>query len=115
MGVLAIVDDLLFRSKIETAASQHGVALTIASDPEAIAPLLRTASWSRVIIDLHFSAADPLRVIAMLRAVAPRVPILGYGSHVEVALQRQALDAGCTQVLPRSVFVRRLPELLAGK
>ncbi|MBI3321064.1 MAG: response regulator, partial [Candidatus Omnitrophica bacterium] len=40
------------------------------------------------------------------------VPIIGYGSHVQTELLVQARAAGCTTVLPRSVFVQQLPRLL---
>jgi len=40
------------------------------------------------------------------------VPLLGFFSHVEVELQRNALSAGFDQVIPRSVFARDLGEIL---
>jgi hypothetical protein len=41
--------------------------------------------------------------------------IVGYAPHVDDAAQGAALAAGCTEVLPRSVFFRRLPHLVAGR
>lgn len=108
--LLAIVDDLLFREKIETAAAQLEVPLTIAAD--ASSALGTQPSWSRVLIDLNLSRGDSLAMIRDLRRVHPEVPIIGYCSHVQQELQQQALEAGCTQVLPRSAFVQQLPELL---
>ncbi|PIQ83403.1 MAG: hypothetical protein COV75_07690 [Candidatus Omnitrophica bacterium CG11_big_fil_rev_8_21_14_0_20_63_9] len=108
--ILAIVDDLIFRGKLEAAATQLGAPLTLATD--AGAALDNGQSWSRVLIDLNLSRADALAVIRALRAVHPGVPIVGYCSHVQQDLQQQALAAGCTAVLPRSAFVQQLPALL---
>lgn len=109
--ILAIVDDLLFRSKFEAIAAQLGTPLTIAAD---VGPALRPGSgWSRVLIDLNLSRGDALAMIRTLRAAYPDMPVVGYASHSQHELQQQALEAGCTKVLPRSAFVQRLPELLS--
>jgi len=109
--ILAIVDDLLFRSKLEAVAAQLGTPLTIAADA---GPALRPGSqWSRVLIDLNLSRGDALAMIRDLRAAHPGIPVIGYCSHVQHDLQQHALEAGCTRVLPRSAFVQQLPELLS--
>src|SRR3989338_2429409 len=55
--ILAIVDDMLFRSKLEAVAAQLGTPLTLAEDAS---PALRSGSgWSRAIIDLNLSHGDP--------------------------------------------------------
>ena len=109
--ILAIVDDLIFRGKLETAAAQLGTPLTVARNAE---PALRPGQeWSRVLIDLNLSGGDPLAIIRSFRKTHPDVPIVGYCSHVQQDLQRQALEAGCTTVLSRSAFVQQLPELLS--
>ena len=108
--ILAIVDDALFRSKLEAAAAQLGTPLTIAADP---GPVLRAgAGWSRALIDLNLSRGDSLAMVRTLRTANPEMPVIGYCSHVQHDLRQQALEAGCTQVLPRSAFVQQLPELL---
>ena len=110
--ILAIVDDLLFRSKLEAAATQLGTALTLATDADPSPG--NGQAWNRALIDLNLSAGDPLAIIRALRQTHPSMPIIGYCSHVQTDLQRQALEAGCTAVLPRSAFVQQLPQLLTG-
>ena len=108
--ILVIVDDLLFRSKLETMAAQIGTPLTVTTD---ISPASRPGSEpDRVLIDLNLSRGDALAMVRDLRAAHPGVPVIGYCSHVQQDLQQQALAAGCTQVLPRSAFIQQLPELL---
>jgi DNA-binding NarL/FixJ family response regulator len=110
--MLALLDDLLFRSKLEAAAAHLGTPLTLAVDAGTVQ---RPASgWSRVLIDLNLSRGDALAMIRAVRAADPALPIIGYCSHVQRELQEHALAAGCTQVLPRSAFVQRLPELLSA-
>lgn len=111
--ILAIVDDLLFRGKVETAAARLGAPLTIAAD--AGLALRNGEAWTRVLIDLNLSRGDVLAMIRDLREAHPGIPVIGYCSHVQQDLQQRALDAGCTSVLSRSAFVQQLPKLLSGK
>ncbi len=110
--ILAIVDDLLFREKLELAATQLQVPLMIAA--EVSSALCHAQPWSRVLIDLNLSHGDPLAMIRELRVAHPGIPVVGYCSHVQRDLQQHALEAGCTTVLARSAFVQQLPELLSG-
>ena len=110
--ILAIVEDLMFRGKLETTAAHLGVPLTIAAET---GPALGGGPWSRVLIDLNLSRGDALAMIRELRAAHPDLPVIGYCSHVQQDLQQQSLEAGCTRVLPRSAFVQQLPELLRDK
>lgn len=109
--ILAIVDDLMFRAKLEAAAAHLGTPLTIAGDAE---PALRPGQgWSRVLIDLNLSGGDALAMIRSLRHAHPDIPVIGYCAHVQHDLQQQALEAGCATVLPRSAFVQQLRKLLS--
>ncbi len=109
--ILAIVDDLFFRGKLEAAAAQLRVPLTIAADASSVPR--DGQSLSRVLIDLNLSRGDALAMVRDLRAAHPGVPLVGYCSHVQQDLQQRALEAGCTMVLPRSAFVLQLPQLLS--
>ncbi len=66
------------------------------------------------------SHTEPDLVIVDLDRTADPVPfridnahVVGFGSHVDTPRHDAALDAGYDAVLARSVFFRRLPELLA--
>ena len=110
--ILAIVDDLLFKTKVEAAVAQRSVPITFAT---ATDPALQAGAWSRILIDLNLSSGDALAVTRHLRGAHPDVPIIGYCSHVQQDLQQQALAAGCTTVLARSAFIQQLPELLTSQ
>jgi CheY-like chemotaxis protein len=120
--IVAVLDDLMFTSKIRAAAAGLGVTVTFARSAEAALAALRaaeTASGSApsptlVLIDLNGSATDPLGVVTAIRAVDTLrdVPIVGFVSHVQTELIDAARRAGTTDVVSRSAFVQRLPELL---
>ncbi len=109
--ILAVVDDLIFQAKLEAAAAHLGTPLTIVADAERARP--SGQEWSRVLIDLNLSGGDALAMVRQLRQAHPDLPVIGYCSHIQHDLQQQALEAGCTTVLPRSAFVQQLPELLS--
>ena len=112
MLVLAVVDDLLFQSKIEAAALQAGVAVNVARDRHALLSGSDHPSWALTFIDLELIADDPLAVLTHVKQLAPSAPVIGFCSHGDVELQERARQAGCDVVMPRSAFVRELPQLL---
>jgi len=46
-----------------------------------------------------------------VEALAGRWPVLGFGPHVDDDLLAAARAAGCTEVLPRSRFFARWPDV----
>ncbi len=113
--ILFILDDLLFRSRIETAAAHTGASIAMVSDLASLEARLRQPSWRLVVLDLNLAASDPIALLDDVRRRAPALPVLGFFSHVQVELQQRATEAGCTWVLPRSAFVQLLPRLLHGE
>lgn len=111
MIVLAVVEDLIFQAKIQKAAAPLGAKVRVAKTLAQAQAALSDAAVA--IVDLNLAGADSLEVVRALRAQRPDVPIIGYGSHIQTELLAHARTAGCTTVLPRSVFVHQLPRLLA--
>jgi len=114
--VVAVVDDLFFASKIRGTAEQLSVMVSF---PRRIDALIESASRDQpalIICDLHATRIDPIELATRLKADArlSSIPLLGFFSHVQVALQQRAEQAGFDQVLPRSAFTKHLPEILAG-
>ncbi len=116
MKVLAVVDDVFFVGKLDGLARQAGVALTTVTAAQFGAEHLRAAGGAPalVIVDLNARSADPIALVCALKADAElaAVPVVGFFSHVQVELKRAALEAGCTEVLPRSQLASALPSLL---
>jgi hypothetical protein len=108
MKVLAVVDDMFFASKIRAVAEAVGAEISFPRTKESLIEKARDANL--VIVDLHNQKFDPLTVPAAVGAVRT----LGFFSHVEVEVQRQAVAAGYQQVIPRSVFARDLAQILSS-
>jgi PleD family two-component response regulator len=112
--ILAVLDDLMFTSKIRATASQLGVPIAFARSADSALAEMRKRAPSLVILDLNNPRTDPLGIVASMREdpALASVPTLGYASHVQVDAINAARAAGVGEVLARSAFAQRLPEIL---
>jgi len=109
MTVYLVSADLMDRSKV--AGIADGVALVLIRTASALVDRAgELIADDRVLLDLGGRGA--LDAIETLTGTGATV--IGYGSHVDEKLLAAARERGCADVLARSVFFRRLPELLAG-
>ena len=92
MNVVALVTDLMDRSKVQSAVE----GTTFARDPSA------ATGADIVIVDLARFADR----IAEIRTCAPDARIVAFGPHVDDDLLRRASEAGADVVLARSRFFR---------
>jgi CheY-like chemotaxis protein len=113
-SVIALVDDMFFAAKIRGTAEALGVKLHLARSVDAVLKLANEQDTSLIIADLHasdsFALAEKLKADEHLR----KIPLLGFFSHVQTALQQQAAQAGFDRILPRSAFSKNLPQILEG-
>ncbi len=111
--ILAMVDDLLFLSKIQETAKHLGVEVK-AAQPEGLTEAALAASPTALLIDLNHRSGKALEVLRALKAEArtEKIPAVGFVSHVQNELIAAARDAGCDLVLARSAFAGQLPSLL---
>jgi hypothetical protein len=94
--VVAYVPDLMDRSRI-------GGSVTFVRSPAELAAAAVDADL--VLVDL--ARPGVLEVLASIDA-----PTVGFASHVDRELIAAARVAGCGEVLARSAFFSRLPQLL---
>ena len=111
--ILAVVDDLFFLSKIQQTAKLVGVTV----EPVALGKLADRAAQggvSAVVVDLNHRSGSVLDAVRAVKAEAKTggMRVVGFLSHVQTDLAVAAREAGCDQVLARSAFSQRLPELL---
>lgn len=114
LAVLAVEEDLVFRSKLEAAASALGRSLVLASGADALVRARSGGPWARVLVALDPQAGDQVALIEALRRANPTLSIVAYGSHVARQLHERARLAGASLVLPRSALVQRLKEVLGA-
>jgi CheY-like chemotaxis protein len=112
--VLAVVDDLMFLSRIREAARGRGLEVKpVRTAADAVAQA--RAGVRLVIVDLDSTRLPVMDTLAAIRA-DPSLGSLarvGFFSHVESQRGRDAVAAGCT-AMPRSAFVVELDALLAA-
>lgn len=96
MTIAAHVPNLFDRSRFQ------GMVTFVATPEEA-----ESLNPSLVIVDL-----DRCDDVEGFRLNEARV--IGFGPHVDTALHQKATEAGYTEILARSVFFKRLPELLGS-
>jgi len=111
--IVAVVDDLLFGSRIRAATEAAGRRVTFVRHGGNVEEAVRGAGASLVIVDLARSgAADAIRAVRALEGA--RIPIVAFASHVRADLIAEARAAGADRVLARSAFVAELPTLVTG-
>jgi PleD family two-component response regulator len=112
--ILAVLDDLLFTSKIRNAAAHAGTTIRFArSSADALAEM-RQAVPSIVIFDLNSARTEPLATLAAMKsdAALATIPTLGFASHLQSDVINAAKSAGMDEVLARSAFAMRLSEII---
>jgi predicted metal-dependent hydrolase len=135
--ILAFVSDLFFSTRVESVVQQLGYDLALieredeievlgeqpASDNPAEALQGRQGALIRMIIqrrpglvifDLNSDAIPWESWIARLKSAPAtrRIPILAFGSHMDVATMTRAKECGADQVLARSRFTSEMPALI---
>jgi CheY-like chemotaxis protein len=112
--VVAVVDDLMFGSRIRAAAKQAGVRAVFVRNAEDL--VSRAAGADLVLLDLNTRWLDAPAAVRSLKANAATatVRVVAFGPHVEGDALTAARKAGADQVLARSAFVKLLPDLLRG-
>jgi CheY-like chemotaxis protein len=113
--VLAILDDLMFTSKIRAAAGQLGVPVVFARSSDSALAEMRRSPPALVILDLNNARTDPIGTVRTMKGdpALAAIPTVGFASHVQVDAIDAARTAGVGEVMARSAFTQRLPEILS--
>jgi len=114
--VIAAVDDMLFISKIRATAKHLGVDVRFARNSDALLASARENKADLIIVDLHAQKVDPIALATALKSdpELQAMELLGFFSHVQTDLMREATKAGYDRVMPRSAFSKDLANILAG-
>lgn len=106
---------MFFASKIRATAEALGTQISFLRSVEKLIEKASEAKPDLVVVDLHNSKLDPMALGRELKSNEElrQVKLLGFFSHVQTDLQRNAIAAGYDQVIPRSVFARDLAKILS--
>jgi DNA-binding NarL/FixJ family response regulator len=108
MPVLVAVRDLLFRSRIQSAADRLGVPIALAPRDRPLADAARAAGGGLLLLDLGDAGA--LEQIAPVRAAG--LSVIAFAGHVQEDLIASARAAGADEVLSKGQLVSRIDAIL---
>lgn len=110
--ILALVRDLLLRSRIEAAGDMLGAEVVPASSLELAGTRAAEIAPAIVFADLSDSNFPADATAQVLRAAAPAARLIGFASHVDLKSLASARAAGFDLTLSRSEFTAQLPALI---
>jgi|WetSurMetagenome_2_1015567.scaffolds.fasta_scaffold25117_2 CheY-like chemotaxis protein len=112
--ILAALDDLMFTSRIRSAAQAVRADVRVAKTTDDLVSAARASNPKLILIDLNARGIDAPAAIARLKAdpAVSAIRVVGFVSHVDAAAIAAARSAGIDEVLARSAFVSRLAALL---
>ena len=105
MDVVFYTGDLIFSAKVSSTGAALNVPVRVVRTVADLAP-----GASLLLVDLDADGA--VDAIDRCRTMVPTPRIVAFGPHVRADLFTVARDAGADEVLARSAFVTRLPQLL---
>ena len=111
-SVVAVVNDLMFGSKIRAAAQQLDVPLSFARNADSLREQAPRA-WL-LLLDLNTRWLNAPEEIRALKAdpATQHLRIVAFGSHLAAEALTAARAAGADRVMANSAFVQVLPNLL---
>jgi DNA-binding response OmpR family regulator len=112
--LLAIVDDLFVRSRIDAAANVAGVEVRYVGSLEEIRAAVDERSARAALVGMAATRRRWPELIRQIRAEPSTqgLYVLAFGPHKNLELRAQALEAGADRVVANSAFIRLLPTLL---
>jgi DNA-binding response OmpR family regulator len=112
--VVVLMNDLLFKTKIQDVLKQGGFEALWSSTAEDALAKIEKESPSLLILDLGLKSVDTLGVIEKTKRTGDTntVPVLAYTSHVDRESWKGAVAAGADKVVARSEFSSDLANLV---
>jgi len=107
---------MFFISKIRATAEHLGVDVRFARNVGSLLTSARESNADLIIVDLYAQKIDPIGLVTALKSdpKLQAIVLLGFFSHVQTDLMREATKAGYDRVMPRSAFSKDLASILAG-
>ncbi|MCW5981322.1 MAG: response regulator [Bryobacteraceae bacterium] len=111
--IVVAVTDLMFTVKINDAAKKVGLHADFVKSEQDVMDKAAERPTA-IIIDLNCRDINPLKLIPKLKGKPDfkGISLIGYLSHVQGDLKKQAHDAGCDIVMTRSAFSQNLQQIL---
>jgi DNA-binding response OmpR family regulator len=108
--VVALENDLFFSVKIRDTLRHHEIDAQIARTLTAFEQRLEQDKPALAIVDIAIQRVDWEAAIRAARA--QNVPVLAFGSHMDLEARAKALQAGALKVIANSKFAKDMPDLV---
>jgi DNA-binding response OmpR family regulator len=115
MAILALEKDLFFAVRIRDTLRHHNREVTIVRTLPAFEAALSSPEETRpqlAIVNIATKGVDWEAAIRTARA--NNIPVLAFGSHMDLDARARALEAGADKVVANSKFVSNMLELVQG-
>lgn len=113
ISILALEKDLFFSVKMRDTLKHHNMLVTIVRTLAALEQRLVVEGDEKpalVIIDTATAGVD--WEAAIRRACHQHIPVLAFGSHMDLEARAKALQAGAQRVVANSKFSSDMPGLV---
>lgn len=111
--ILALEKDLFFSVKMRDTLRHHGMEVTTVRTLPAFEQRLTTAGNEQQALAIVNTATAGVDWEAAIRAArAHGLPVLAFGSHMDLEARAKALQAGAQKVVANSKFASGMPGLI---
>lgn len=107
---LVLVKDLFFQTRLASGLNGLGLTPVFLRTEAEIGQAAPAAHLA--IIDLAARHIDPWDTIRRVRSERPALPVLAFGSHLDLDARQRALAAGADRVVANSALATDLPNLV---
>lgn len=115
MAILALEKDLFFAVRIRDTLKHHNQEVTIVRTLPAFEEALTSSKETRPPLAIVNIATKGVDWEAAIRAArANNIPVLAFGSHMDLDARARALEAGAEKVVANSKFTSDMPGLVQG-
>jgi DNA-binding response OmpR family regulator len=111
--VLALEKDLFFSVKMRDTLRHHGMEVTTVRTLSAFEQRLTSTENEQPVLVIVNTATAGVDWEAAIRAARARgLPVLAFGSHMDLEARAKALEAGAQKVVANSKFTSDMPGLV---
>jgi DNA-binding NtrC family response regulator len=112
MRLLVCTPDLMFSTRIRSALAHAGHEVRLVERPAEVEDAVAAMNPALSILDIGAFGWDWQSILRELQQAHPDLPVLAFGSHMDVEATRQATALGATRVVARSEFVNNMVALV---
>jgi CheY-like chemotaxis protein len=111
--ILALVDDLIMASRVESGSRAAGYPVVLPRSADEFRQVAR-ARPALVLVGVSATRQPWQTLVGELKADPnlAGIPVLAFGSHLDLALRERALAAGCDRMVANSQVALAFPALL---